>query len=64
MIRRDLSAVIAQILIETNRVPGLGPWAAAAWAMKIWPEASHAEVLRGYYIAVEIFEDDYLFEAA
>ena len=64
MMCRDLAPIIARMLVEGCLIPGQGPEATIAWARHLWPSAARAEILRGYDIAVEIYEDDYLFEAA
>lgn len=59
----DLAPVIASVLIGMGRLP-CGPGAARSYALRLWPYATADEVERGYEIAVECWEIDYLFEAA
>lgn len=59
----DLAPHIASVLIESRMIP-CGPYRAFAFAHWTWPEASADEVRRGYEIAIEIWEDDYLFAQA
>lgn len=59
----DLAPVIAAVLIGMGRFP-CGPVAARSYALRLWPYATTDEVERGYEIALECWEDDYLFVAA
>lgn len=60
---RDLAPFIASVLIGMGRLP-CGPRAAATYALGLWPHATNDELERGFEIAVECWEDDYLFEMA
>ena len=60
---RDLAPVIASVLIGMGRLP-CGPVAAHSYTLQLWPHATADEVERGYEIALECWEDDYLFVAA
>lgn len=60
---RDLAPFIARRLVEEGWMP-CGPQFAFRWTIVHFPRATNEQTLRGYEIAVELYEDDYLFEMA
>lgn len=57
----DLAPIIAQHMAEMGALP-CAPCEARRWTLARWPHADEEEIQRAYEIAIEVFEDDYLFD--